>query len=151
MDERLHKLKELVDRGIDEINSKPALDKETVCVAGELVDIRKDISTIEAMEEYGYSEGVYPMYYDNGSSYGSNYARGRGGRNYARGGGNSYGYNNGSSYGSYGRRGMYEGGYSRGMDGKDEMMMHLEKAMENASNEHEREKIHRMIAQMEQN
>ena len=51
----------------------------------------------------------------------------------------------------YGRRGMYnDGGYSRGMDGQHEMIMHLEKAMENAPNEHEREKIHRMIAQMEQ-
>jgi len=138
MDDRMHKLHEMIDRGIDEILTKPSLDKETVCIAGELVDIKKDLTTIEAMEEYGYSEGVYPMHYNNnGQSYGNMYARNA--RGNGRSGRGSYGYN------SYGNQ-MYNDGYSRGMD--ENMMSHFEQAMVNASNEHERETIRRLMNQM---
>lgn len=148
MDERLNKLHEMVNRGIDEIISKPSLDKETVCIAGELVDIRKDLATIEAMEEYGYSEGVYPAYYDGGQSYGQSYGNSYGNSMYARGGGRGRGRSSYGSYGSYGRPMMYNGGYSRGMDEKGDMMAQFEQAMANASNDHERETIQRLMSQM---
>ena len=130
MDERLHKLHEMVDKGLDEIMAKGSLDKETVCLAGQLVDIRKDLSTIEAMDEYGYSE-------DDGYSM----ARRRDSRGrYSRG---SYGrlYDDGSYRGSY-------RGYSRD-EGKQQMIDHLNRAMQSASSDHEREEIRRMIMQAE--
>lgn len=124
MDERLHKLHEMVDKGLDEIAAKGSLDKETVCLAGQLVDIRKDLSTIEAMDEYGYSS-------DDDMSY----ARRRNSR-----GQYSRGYDDGSYRGSY-------RGYSRD-DGRHQMMEHLNKAMQMANNEQERESIRRMMNQM---
>ncbi len=153
MDERIHKLNEMVDKGIDEIVSKGALNnKDVVCLAGELIDIRKDIATIEAMEESGYTE-MYPRYYmDDGMSYARHGRDGDGdgryneGRRYSRRGsyGNSYGESYGDSYrGRYGRR-----GYSRD-DGKEEMIEHLERAMRKATTEQERQSIQRMIEQAE--
>lgn len=132
MDERLHKISDMVDKGLDEIAQKGSLDKETVCLAGQLVDIRKDLSTIEAMDEYGYSE-------DDGYSM----ARRRDSRG-------RYSRDNGSYRGSYddgSYRGSYRG-YSRD-EGKQQMIEHLNRAMQSASNEHERENIRRMIMQVE--
>lgn len=121
MDERLHKIREMVDRGIDEITSKGSLDKDTVCLAGELVDIRKDLSTIEAMEESGYSE-MYPYYYEDGMSM----RRGR------------YSRNDGMR-----RRTSYRD-YSR-----NDLVDHLEEMMRNATTDHEREKYRKMILDAE--
>lgn len=130
MDERLRKLHEMVDKGLDEITAKGSLDKETVCLAGQLVDIRKDLSTIEAMDEYGYSE-------DDGYSMARRRdSMGRYSRNSYRGS-----YDDGSYRGSY-------RGYSRD-EGKQQMIDHLNRAMQSASNDHEREEIRRMIMQAE--
>lgn len=142
MDEKLYKVHELIDKGIDELVSKSSLDKESVCIMGELIDIKKDLSTIEAMEEYGYSEMNDP--YNGGVSYAR--GGGRGSRYGYRGNYNNYGYRSGGN--SY-RRGNYERGYSNAGE-KDMMIEHLERAMDNASNEHEREKIRKMIMQIEQ-
>ena len=117
MDERMHKLHEMVNKGIDEITAKNSLDKDTICLAGQLVDIRKDLSTIEAMEDYGYSEGYY------------------GDRRHGRDGDGRY-------YERYANRRYYDDGYSR-----NSMIDHLEKAMQNASTEQERQAIQRMIMQ----
>ncbi len=160
MDERLQKVETMVNEGIDEIVQKGTLDKDTVCLIGELVDVRKDLSTIEAMEEAGYSEG-YPMYYMDdmsyarggrgGSSRGSYARRGGSSRNSYEGGSYARGGRGGSSRGSYARggRGGSSRGYSRD-DGKEEMIESLMEAMENATTEHERESIRRMIMQAEE-
>ena len=142
MDERLHKLMDIINMGIDEINAKGKLEnKEAACIAGELLDMRKDFATIEAMEEAGYSE-MYPYYYDDGmsmnGSYGS-YARGQRRDSMGR-----YSRNDGSyRRGSYGRS-SYERGYSR-----NELVDHLEEMMRNATTDHEREKYRKMILDAE--
>lgn len=135
MDERLNKLHEMVNKGIDEITAKGSFDKDTVCLAGQLIDIQKDISTIEAMEESGYSE-MYPM---EGTSYAR---RGRDGR-FIEDRRRSYDDN------PYIRRGRssYVRGYSRA--GKEEMIESLEEALEKATNEQDRESIRRLIAHAE--
>lgn len=139
-------MEELVNEGLDEIVKKGQLDKDTVCLIGELIDVRKDLATMEAMEDAGYSEG-YPMYYmDDGMSYarGGRGGSSRGRGSYARRGGS---YERGGSYarggGSYAR-----GGYSRD-DDKEEMIESLEEAMENATSEHDRAAIQRMIMKAE--
>lgn len=149
--DKMDKLRDLVMKGIGEVTVHETLDKETLCLAGELVDVLKDITTIEAMEEAGYSE----MSYDDGMSYAR---RGRDGdgdgryserRYYSRRsyGGNPYhgrSYGDNSYNGSYG----YERGYSRN-DSKHQMIEHLENAMSAASSEQDRESIRRMIVQVE--
>lgn len=138
MDERMHKLHDMVNRGIDEITAKGSLDKDSVCLIYKLVDIRKDLSTIEAMEEYGYSE---EMGYSGDGRRGRDgdgdgrYSEGR----YSRRRGS---YNRGGSYRRY-----YDDGYSRG--GKEQMIEHLEQAMANATTEQERQSIQRMIMNIE--
>lgn len=142
MDERVYKLMEMVDMGIDEINSKGKLEnKEAVCIAGELLDMKKDFATMEAMEEAGYSE-YYPYMYsmDDDMSYArgqrrdsrGRYSRTDGMGSYRRGGRGSYG------------RGSYENGYSR-----NELVDHLEQMMRNATTEHEREKYRKMMMEAE--
>ena len=106
---------------------------------GELVDILKDIGTVEMFEENiyvddngwyheggeEYSHGYMPRRYYDGNSY-------RGGR----------GMNND---GSYSRR--YRGGYSR-EDGKEHMIQKLENLMNEANDEQDRHAIQRLIDQM---
>jgi len=158
MDERLQKVEQMVNDGIDEIVAKGSLDKDTVCLIGDLIDVRKDLTTmekdlatIEAMEEAGYSEGFPGYYMDEmsyarrgGSSRGGSYARGGRGVSYARGGSRGGSYGRGGSY----ARGGSNRGYSRD-DGREEMIESLMEAMENATTEHERESIRRMIMQAE--
>ena len=134
MDERLHKLMDIVNMGIDEINAKGKLEnKDAACIAGELVDMRKDFATIAAMEDAGYSE-MYPYYYDDGMSM-------RGQRRDSMG---RYSRNDGSyRRGSYGRS-SYERGYSR-----NDLVDHLDEMMRNATSDHEREKYRKMILDAE--
>lgn len=138
MDERLHKINEMIDKGIDEIVSKGVFNKETACLAGDLVDMRKDIVTIEAMGESGYSG--YRPHWDDGMSYARRDGDGDGRYYESRRRYNSYGgsYNDGS----YARRNSYERGYS----GRDQMVEHLEMAMQQATNDQEREAIRRLIS-----
>lgn len=132
-------IKDMVYCEIDEISHQKKLDMNTVEILGELVDILKDIGSIEMFEEginiqededYGYSRngGGYsqrrmPIYY-NGNSY-------RSGRNYN---------------GGYSRRGR--NGYSRD-DSKEHMIEKLNKLMYEVHDENDREAIERLINQME--
>ena len=139
-------IKDMVYCELDEISRQKKLDMNTVEILGELVDILKDIGSIEMFEEginiqeddlYGYSrngDGHYqrgysqrrmPIYYDNGNSY-------RGG-------------NYGGSYGTGYRRDR--GGYSRA-DGKDHMIKKLHDLMNEAQDNQDREAISRLIDQM---
>ena len=136
-------IKDMVYCEIDEISHLGKLDMNTVKVLGELVDILKDIGSVEMFEEGvqfqeddyslsgGYSrDGGYsqrtPIYYNNGNSY-------RGGRNQGNG---------------YSRRGYSRGGYSRD-DAKSHMIQKLEGLMNEAVDEQDRQAIERLIGQME--
>ncbi|MBP3198625.1 MAG: hypothetical protein J6N21_16690 [Butyrivibrio sp.] len=113
----------------------------TVKVLGELVDILKDIGSVEMFEEgvnineeeysfnnsYGRNGGYSqrrPMYYTDGNSYRSNYM------------------NNG-----YSRRGG-RGGYSRD-DSKHYMIEKLNNLMNETNDSADREAISKLISQME--
>lgn len=138
-------IKDMIYCEIDDISHKNQLDMNTVKVLGELVDILKDIGSVEMFEEGiqvqdddysfangysrnnggGYSQRRMPIYYEGGNSY-----RGRG-------------YNSG-----YSRRGR--SGYSRD-DAKEHMIHKLETLMNEAQDEKDRESIHKLIEQMENN
>lgn len=128
-------IKDLVYCEIDEISRLNKLDVNTVQILGELVDILKDIGSVEMFEEGievqddeyslgGYSQRRMPIYYnDNGNSYRSN-----------------------RNYGGYSRRGRT--GYSRD-DGKQHMIHKLEELMKEAQTTEDKDAISRLIDQME--
>lgn len=62
---------------LEEIAKKKELTSNSLEIIGESVDILKDIATIEAMEESGYSNGRVPYYDDIGNSYARRDERGR--------------------------------------------------------------------------
>lgn len=134
-------IKDMLYCEIDEISHHQKLDMNTVKVLGEIVDILKDIGSVEMFEEgigvqedeysfangygrnNGYSQKRMPIYYDNGNSY------------------------RGSMNGGYGRRGR---GYSR-EDGKMHMIDKLEGLMNEATDQKDRDAIQRLIEQMQNN
>ena len=137
-------IKDMVYCELDEISNRGSLDMNTVKVVGELVDILKDIGSIEMFEEGiniqdegysfadgynmgngGYSQRRMPVYYNNGNSY-------RNGRNY---GGRGY---------------MPRGGYSR-EDSKNHMIEKLHGLMNEAVDQKDKDAIHELIKQMENN
>ena len=129
----------------DELNSishNGQLTKETVCVIGELVDILKDIGSIEMFEENIYVEDncMYHTYDEKERSYSNRMPRGR----YYDG---SYRYGNDRYMNNRGNRGGY-GGYSR-EDGKEHMSNKLEQLMNEASDQKDKDAIMRLIEQME--
>jgi len=117
-------VKDMVYDEIEHLSSYGQLTKDAICVLGELVDILKDIGTVEMFEEgYNFSDDEYSL----ASGYGRNggdggYSR----RNSYR--GNSYNYRNGSGYG---RGGYNRGRYSR-EDGKEHMIQQLHNIMNEA-------------------
>ena len=138
-------IKDMVYCEIDDISRQGKLDMNTLKELGDLVDILKDIGSIEMFEDgievqddgYGYSQmnsynrnGGYsqkrfPIYYNDGNSY-------RGGR----------GMN-----GGYSRRGR---GYSYDGD-KDHMIEKLNHLMMEATDQKDKDAIQRLIEQMENN
>lgn len=135
-------IKDMVYCELEEISHLQKLDMNTVKVLGELVDILKDIGSVEMFEEgvnineeeysfnnsYGRNgNGGYsqrrPMYYTDGNSYRSNYM------------------NNG-----YSRRGG-RGGYSRD-DSKQYMINELTNLMNTATEQKDKDAIQRLIDQM---
>lgn len=127
-------IKDMVYREIDGIADEDQMTFECVQALGELVDILKDISTVEAMEEssYGYSnnDGGYSQrgrrYYD-GNSYGGSYSR--------NGSGNSM-------------RSSYGGGYSRDDGMKRDMIQKLENLWNEARDDKDKDSIKRLLDQM---
>lgn len=88
MTESLMSLCDRLEREIALMNSKPDISPTELDRLDKAIDIIKDIKTIEAMEDAGYSN-TYPYSYDDGMNYthGRNsYARGRDsmGRYYSR-------------------------------------------------------------------
>ena len=141
-------VKDMVYCEIDEISRQGKLDMNTVEVLGELVDILKDIGTIEMYEdglyfsddepyENGYSRigypGKFPMYYRNNS-----YDNGMNGNS----------YRSGRFMSNGNRMKGNRGGYSR-EDSKDHMINKLEHLMNEANNDQDRQAIGRLIEQMQ--
>ena len=130
-------VKDMIYEEIENISHQGQLNKESVCVLGELVDILKDIGTVEMFEEGAY---VPENEYSLASGYGG-YSQRSGSRqenNYRN--NRSYNYNNG-----YSRRGR--GGYSR--DGaNDHMISQLHQIMNETQNEEDRMAVQRLIDQM---
>ena len=136
-------IKDMVYCEIDEISHQSKLDMNSLKALGELVDILKDIGSVEMFEEGievqdddysqmnnysrngGYSQRRMPIYYNDGNSY-------RNGR----------GMGNG-----YSRRGR---GYSYDGD-KDHMIEELNRLMMKASDQNDKVAIQRLIEQMENN
>lgn len=143
--------------------------REEIDSVYKLVDIVKDIHCIWAYEEEedsGFSEdggsyesGAYRSYRSNRGSYDGSYeggmsgARGRG-RNARRDSMGRYSREDGMSGEMSGRNGRsrrsYRGGYSR-EDGKQEFVEELRSMMEEAPDDQTRQKIQKMISEMEQN
>ena len=131
------RIKDMIYDELDEVSHRDKLSKETVCIIGELVDILKDIGSVEMFEE-----GVSVT--DDGYSFDNWNMPNNGGYSNRRG----Y-YNDGSSYeyGGYSRRGGRRGGYSRD-DGKKHMIEKLHGIMNEASDQKDKESIQRLIDQM---
>lgn len=110
----LDDVQNMLCRELDEIQHKE-LSSNNLEVIDKAVDILKDISTINAMEQGGYSNeysGRYPMYMYDGNSYEYSNARRR------------------DSMGRYSREGV---------------MDHLQKAMDEAKDDRQREEIRRLM------
>lgn len=81
----LDELKEMISRELKTITRQDSITPQTLEAAYKAVDILKDIETIEAMQEAGYSNNSYNSYDDmsytsmrsNGNGMGYSYARGR--------------------------------------------------------------------------
>jgi len=117
--EILYELKDLLCEELDKINKKHDINPGELEMAYKAVDIIKDISTIEAMEEYGdeYS-------YDDDMSYARN--RDSMGRYSSRRGRRSYDGGNYSNRRSYNDHMMpMDRGYS-GAESKEEMMRKID-------------------------
>lgn len=123
------RLYDMINCEIDKIANKGELNVASLDNLDKLVDIIKDLQTIDAMSyaeerDYGFSNSGYSnrnrmMYNDGGYSYGRYY------------------------------RGRNMGGYSYNDGGRGEMMNHLEQAMSQASSEEERNEIRQMIEKMQ--
>lgn len=116
--EILYDLKDLLCEEMEKIIKKHDITPAELEMAYKAVDIIKDISTIEAMEEYGdeYS-------YDDDMSYARN--RDSMGRYSSRRGRRSYDSGNYSNRRSYNDRMSMDGGYS-GAESKEEMMRKID-------------------------
>ena len=136
-------IKDMVYCEIDEISQYGKLDMNSIKIIGELVDILKDIGSIEMFEEginiqeddyslmngysrdNGYSQRRMPVYYYDGNSY-------RGNRN----------MNNGYSRRGYGRGHSYD-------DSKTHIIDKLNHLMTEAVDQRDKDSIQRLINQME--
>lgn len=153
----LYDIQDMLEDELKKISKKEDMTTSDLENTYKIVDIIKDVSTIDAMKQGGYSQeysrnsygGSYNSY-DRGGSYNSyegSYARDGG--SYARRGRDGDGdgrYSEESSY-ARGGRGSYESGYSR--HGKEDMIDHLKEMMRNARNEEEREAYRKTIEQLQ--
>lgn len=135
-------IKDMVYCEIDEIAHQGKLSVNTIQVLGELVDILKDIGSVEMFEEgVNINEDEYS--FSNGYSRNGGYSQRR--PMYYE--GNSY--RNGRSYNNsgYSRRGR---GYSYD-DSKTHMIEKLNHLMMEANEQKDKDAIRDLIAQMESN
>lgn len=128
----LEDLKKILEHEVEKVSKKSDISLQEVEAMYKVVDILKDIETIEAMQDYGEEEE-----YSN---------RGYSRRGYAYDDDMSYRRGRDSRTGRYVSRdgGYYRGGSYRGYsmdEAKDHMMQKLEEAMNGATNERERQAI----------
>lgn len=124
-DENADRALGMLNEEMDRILATGSMDKEKLCLIGEIVDVMKDIKEIDMPEDMGNSYTGYNSYGRGGSynSYGS----------YAGGG------NGGYSQRRYSMRG-------RSMDSeRDHIMSKMEQFMNQASNENERQLVRRIM------
>lgn len=121
----LYDLRDMMEDEVKKLTKKGELDVASVELAYKMVDILKDIATIEAMEASDYTEG---------------YSRSDGMWN-----GGSYGYRS-RVYddGSYARGRYMRNGYSRN-DEHDHMVQKLERMLNETTDETVRRSIQRSI------
>lgn len=117
--EILYDLKDLICEELDKINKKHDINPGELEMAYKAVDIIKDITTIEAMEDADFGGDSY----DDDMSYARN--RDSRGRYSSRRGRRSYDGGNYSNRRSYNNRMSMEGGYS-GTESKEEMMRKID-------------------------
>lgn len=135
--ESLDKILKLVDRELDSVSSNGKFkSRDDVEMVYKLIDIAKDVYCIWDYEDSEGGASYAGPYYGGsyrGESYdgGTSYARGRG-RNTRR-----------DSMGRYSRR-----GYSMA-DGKTEYIERLRDVMDSAPDEMSKQKVERMIREME--
>ena len=131
----IYKIKDRMEEELQDLCKKENWTTNEIDLIGAMIDVVKDIETIEAMKNYesedwikGYSRG-----------YGEDYSMTRG----------SYGrYNEPNSY-ARGRDSM--GRYTSRDDGKQEMIDHLNRMMMNARTPEERESYRTTIEHMSRN
>ena len=139
----LTELKEMLEDDVKKITKKGDISPDELNNVYKAIDIIKDIETIKAMRDSGYSqEGSYGSY--NNMSNGRSY--------------NSYdgSYNSYNSYARRGRDGDGDGRYSenRGSyeysrhENREQMIQKLEMMMQNAQNEEQRKAIKRCIDEL---
>lgn len=136
--DEIYESEHLICKGLKEINDKGELNKETLSMMGELVDMAKDVFSITMHAEYPeYSTDNYSRERYSGNDYSM-----RG--DYSMRDGYSRQYDQ-----SYMRRRDSRGRYSRGDGMNDEIIAMLEDKMKSATNEQDREKYRRKILEME--
>ncbi len=143
----IYKIKDRMEDELKELCKKESWTPNEVALIGEMIDVVKDIETVEAMKSYesqdwmnGYSRGYDEGYSMTRASYGGY----NNPNSYNRGGS----YNMGESY-ARGRDSM--GRYTSRDDGKQEMIDHLNKMMMNARTPEERESYRSTIEHMSRN
>ncbi len=158
----LYDIQDMLEDELKKIAKKEEISTNDLDNIYKMVDIVKDVTTVEAMKSGGYSQESSRRSYDGSYGRGGSYNSYEG--SYGRG---SY---DGSYDGSYGRRGRdgdgdgryseegsyrnsrgsYEGSYRGGYSGhdKEQMVEHLQEMMRNARNEEEKESYRRAIEQM---
>lgn len=156
--EAIHGELDKIEQRVEKQNGE--LSTGDIKMSGELLDQLKDLYTIEAMEQGGYSgeEG-------GGGSYRGGSYRGGGGGSYRDGGGSYEGGSYRDGGGSYAQRrnrmgqftdgrGRSRRGYSRnysGEGGNESMMRELRDLADDAPDEKTRQKVQRLIEQMQNN
>ena len=122
----MKELEDMLCEELDKIAKKGELSAGSLDTVQKLTHSLKSLKTIEAMDESGYSQGMYPMY--RGNSY-------------------NYSYDDGNSYAMRGRdsMGRYTRGYSR-----DEGLVHeLRELMKDAPNDRVRRKMQSLVSEIE--
>lgn len=123
----MYKIQDMVESELELISKKPEMSSSDIEATYKLIDILKDITTIEAMQDSGYSqEGSYDDMSMRYSGRGNSYRRGR------------------DSMGRYtSRDSSYRDGYSG--HNKSSMIEDLRELMDDAKNDMERDSIRRVI------
>ncbi len=138
--EKLYRLKDALMDSLGELDTLKGgkLKMPELEAINYITDTIKNIDKICMLEEDGGYSGAGDWDAHINGTYGHSQ---RNDRRYSRGGGSSY--NNESSYANRGKH--YVRGHYSYADGKDEVMKHLEKAMDSATETKEREAIERAI------